>query len=100
MTLPRPNNLQAKRMLQSQLNRLALSPTRTCQSLHSCIFCGQNITLGQKYRDRGYACRAHVDCVAGMSSILRCTCGLQMKSKDESLHGFHHPECPEFDGHN
>lgn len=35
---------------------------RTCQSLHECCVCGEDITLGQRYRDGGYRRRAHESC--------------------------------------
>lgn len=60
--LPKPTNLQSRLMLQRLCNRLALAPIRTCRSLHSCVLCGRDIMLGQEYRDRGYAARAHEVC--------------------------------------
>jgi hypothetical protein len=58
----KPTNLQSKKLLQRLCNRLALAPTRVCRSLHSCVLCGKDITLGEHYRDRGYATRAHDKC--------------------------------------
>ena len=51
----RPNLIQS----------LQAAPTRTCYSLHSCILCGEDITCGQVYRDRGPDRRAHYDSVPG-----------------------------------
>jgi len=45
-------------------------PIRTCQSLHVCDPCGEQITLGQKYHDGGYGRRAHVACVGRDAELL------------------------------
>jgi hypothetical protein len=55
-------NSTPKSRLQAMCRRLALAPVRTCQSLHSCVFCGNGITIGEQYRDKGYGARAHVLC--------------------------------------
>lgn len=62
MALPKPTNLQARNMIQRLCNRLALAPVRTCRTLHGCVLCGKDITLGQEYRDKGYGARAHEAC--------------------------------------
>jgi hypothetical protein len=36
---------------------------RTCQSIHECALCGEQIDYGFKYYDGGYGRRAHVLCV-------------------------------------
>ena len=36
---------------------------RRCYSMHSCKICGNDITLGELYRDGGYGRRAHEECV-------------------------------------
>lgn len=65
--LPKPTNKQSRLMIQRMCNRLALAPVRTCRTLHSCIFCGGDITDGQQYRDKGYGARAHEGCFAQMA---------------------------------
>lgn len=52
-----------KRKLQTLLNRLALAPMRTCQSMHACCLCSDSIMLGQQYRDKGLKARAHLYCI-------------------------------------
>lgn len=100
--LPQPTNLQAKRMLQKALNRIALAPIRTAQYAKECVFCGQPINQGEEYRDGGYAHRAHKACLTELSARLRgeCVCGLQLTDPNEEVRGHHHPECPKWDGHN
>lgn len=67
-TLPRPTNLQSRKLLQRMCNRLALASVRTCRAVptsgvpYSCIFCGQPVRIGDAYRDKGYAARAHDFC--------------------------------------
>lgn len=39
------------------------SPKRTCYSMHECCLCGERITIGQTYYDRGPRNRAHEKCV-------------------------------------
>lgn len=63
-------NVQQKRMLLKLCNRLYLKPMRVCQSLHSCVLCGEDITLGQEYRDGGYGARAHKECIT--RTVLEC----------------------------
>jgi len=60
--LPKPKNKQSSLLLKKMCVRLSLAPIRTCRSLHSCVFCGLGIVLGDRYRDRGYAARAHETC--------------------------------------
>jgi hypothetical protein len=36
---------------------------RKCNSLHVCVLCSKDITLGQMYHDGGYGKRAHFACV-------------------------------------
>lgn len=43
-------------------NSLSLKPMRVCRSLHHCAFCGQDIRLGDEYRDGGLGRRAHEFC--------------------------------------
>ncbi len=62
MALPKPTNLQSKKLLQKMCNRLALALKRTCRTLHTCVFCAQPIRDGDEYRDKGYAARAHELC--------------------------------------
>lgn len=45
------------------IDSLRSAPLRTCQSMHECVLCGQTISLGQKYRDRGLGRRAHERCL-------------------------------------
>jgi len=47
------------------VERLERYPVRTCRSLHSCVLCGKEITLGERYHDGGYGRRAHEDCISG-----------------------------------
>lgn len=39
-------------------------PKRKCHTLHECRLCGEDIKLGDEYRDGGHGRRAHVWCVS------------------------------------
>lgn len=52
------------------IRSLYTAPARTCYSLHECALCGEAITLGQVYSDRGHGRRAHYDCVPGLGKEL------------------------------
>lgn len=53
----------AKQGILQLLVSLSEAPLRTCRYLNECCLCGEPITDGQKYRDRGYSRRAHLHCV-------------------------------------
>ena len=60
--------------LLSLLTSLAEAPLRTCRSLHECVICTGPIYLGEQYRDRGYARRAHEDCFQSAAKRLIAAC--------------------------
>lgn len=53
------------------LDSLSRAPLRTCRSMHHCCICRQDITLGQRYRDRGYGRRCHLSCLNDVAEDLK-----------------------------
>ena len=62
-----PNEVKTTSKVRNFLNSLALKPTRTCRSLHTCALCLCEIRTGDQYRDGGFARRAHETCFKEVS---------------------------------
>ena len=60
-----------KAKIEKLINRLFNAKLRRCLSLHHCILCDEDITLGELYRDRGHDCRVHEECYKAAGAAIK-----------------------------